>query len=191
MIKTLKAMWQPTIRRGTDLIIAIDTAHGKRTIATGHWPYDVQFAFLEALDIRFETRVKNGKPFPVWTQGPCISFKEGDTLRRRDGTAMVQVRLAQPMGWNAAADAMYEGIVSYDHFEREDGAFVLKERIGGTQMEFLATLAGEADRPVSLGTGTPVAAVACDLPETIVPVTTGGDHSTARPAPAMQQASLF
>ena len=44
------------------------------------WAFILPKAFSSALDISLETRMKNKKPYDVWTQGENFSFKEGDTF---------------------------------------------------------------------------------------------------------------
>ncbi|WP_305845317.1 hypothetical protein [Photobacterium leiognathi] len=58
-------------------------------------------------------RVRNKKKIYRWSQGPIIAFKEGDLIRSRDNKRSVQVRFANPIGWDTDKNDMYYVSVTY------------------------------------------------------------------------------
>ncbi|WP_434145029.1 hypothetical protein [Photobacterium leiognathi] len=78
-----------------------------------HWAFNVGYGFREALDFIFMERVRNKQKVYRWSQGPIIAFKEGDLIRSKDNKRSVQVRFANPMGWDADKNEMYYGSVTY------------------------------------------------------------------------------
>ena len=66
----------------------------------------------------------------VWTQGPILKFKEGDSLTSKDGKICVQVKFANQMGWDTEKGEMYKGAVIYDKtYSRMYLAFIQKQKI--------------------------------------------------------------
>lgn len=105
-----------------------------------HWEYNVPFAFRDTLDIKHEQRMKDKKPYMVWTQGPILSFKKGDLLTARNGRKAVQVQFAKPMGWDASKNEMDEGTVVYDDFNIINGKYIKYRHNTCSQMQFLEML---------------------------------------------------
>ncbi|WP_064602820.1 hypothetical protein [Photobacterium sp. J15] len=102
-----------------------------------HWFFDVGYAFREALDLIFMDRVRNKRRVNLWTQGAIISFKEGDLIRSRCGQRSVQVKYANPMGWDEVKNDMYYGSVTYQESFFESGQSETKH---ATQLDFLSML---------------------------------------------------
>lgn len=147
----LKSMWKKRARRKTALIVpAVTFAQpaGPGSLNNDYWKYSVGFAARDALGLRYQERVKikgRGKDkksykYMVWTQGPILSFQDGDLFKAKDGHTAVQVQYASRMGWDASKDRMHEGSVTYDFFKISDGEWEKPERRHCTQMQFLETL---------------------------------------------------
>ena len=139
-ITLLKSMWGQKARRKVDLISPISVINGKTLFDNSHWHYNVHFSFREAIDIRLEERKNDKKPYLVWTQGPIISFKEGDLIHSNDGCRSVQVKYALPMGWDGSKGEMYEGVVTYSLFENSEGEIHQIGQESCSQMRFLELL---------------------------------------------------
>ncbi len=104
------------------------------------WAFKVTYAFRDALDIKYEERKKDKKPYMVWTQGPLLRFKDGDLIHSKDGCRSVQVQFAQPMGWDSAKNEMYQGSIVYcDYVTRGNSMSKLNDH-SCTQMQFLHLL---------------------------------------------------
>ena len=136
-LEHLKSIWAPKIRRQTILIVPEVTS---KSLHNQHWKFDVLFAFRDALDIQFQRRIKNKKPYWVWTQGPILSFKEGDIIKSRDGKQLVQVQFANPMGWDESKNSMNEGSVMFDEFAVNNDQHTKIRRETCSQMQFLELL---------------------------------------------------
>ena len=137
----LKSMWKEKVRRSTDLIVPFITYEGmKGSLNNLHWFFDVGYHFRDALNIKYEERKKNKKPYMVWTQGPVISFKDGDLINSKDNTIALQVTYASPMGWDESAGVMYQGNVTYKEYAIKDKAYELIRNKTCNQMEFLKIL---------------------------------------------------
>lgn len=137
----LQKMWASKIKRSTDLIVPEVTHEGLNgSLNNEYWFFNVKYAFREALDIKYEERKKNKKPYMVWTQGPILSFKEGDLIHSNDGQRAVQVQFANQMGWDSAKQQMYVGSVSYFEMSVSDGFFNKISEQSCTQMQFLQLL---------------------------------------------------
>jgi len=137
----LKSMWAPKVKRKTELIVPKITYSGMHgSLNNGHWKYRVPYAFRDSLDIKYEKRMKDKIPYMVWTQGPILSFKEGDLLTARDGKKSVQVQYANQMGWDTSKNQMHEGSVVYDEFDINNGKCTKIQRITCSQMQFLQIL---------------------------------------------------
>lgn len=104
------------------------------------------FGFRDALDIKYEERRRNKKPYMIWTQGPILSFKEGDMIHSGDKKRTLQVRYANQMGWDESKSEMNQGSVFYSAYTTSNNEIA---KIGDhtcTQMQFLQLLiAGEYD----------------------------------------------
>ncbi len=145
-IEHLKTMWSKRSKRSLDLIVdAVVYEDGKGRLVNPHWAYDVTYAFRDALDLKFEERVKEKKPYMTWTQGPLLRFKDSDIIHARNGDSVLRVKYANPMGWDDAEDAMYEGSVIYEEYACRDGVHSLTDEGSRTQVEFLARLIGTGD----------------------------------------------
>lgn len=105
-----------------------------------HWFFNVKFSFRDALDLKYEQRQKDNKSYMLWTQGPILDFKTGDTITSRDNKVSVQVQFASPMGWDSTKNSMFEGSVVYDEFKIEKVEYNKVNRIECTQMQFLELL---------------------------------------------------
>ena len=143
----LKSMWGLKIKRTTKLIVPdICFVDGVGTMKTDLWQFKVSFAFRDALDIKYEQRKKNKKPYMVWTQGPIINFKNWDLLKSKDGRREVQIQYANPMGWDASRNEMYQGSVVYDDYTISNNKYTKTDQQICTQIEFLQMLIyGQSD----------------------------------------------
>ena len=137
----LRTMWSSKIKRSTVLIVPTVTYQdGEGSLNNDSWAFKVGYEFRDALDIKYEERKKNKKPYMIWTQGPILSFKEGDMLHSRDEKRTVQVRYANQMGWDEPRAEMHQGSVFYSEYVTS-GISITK--IGDhtcTQMQFLQLL---------------------------------------------------
>lgn len=139
-IELLKSIWKERTSRKNTLIVPVTCDSMSGSLNNEHWYFNVPYAFREALDIRYLRRVKNKIPFMAWTQGPLISFTEGDVLTANNNQTSLQVKFAQSMGWDPALSEMYQGSVVFDEFTIAEGVFIHKQRYSCNQMEFLETL---------------------------------------------------
>lgn len=137
-LELLKSMWAHKVKRNTKLIVSeVTYDQGKGHLNNDHWHFQVPYAFRDALDLKYEQRMKNKKPYMVWTQGPLLRFKDGDVLTSKCGTKAVQVKYANGMGWDTAVDQMYEGSVVFESFDIKDGSYISSGEKNVTQMQFL------------------------------------------------------
>lgn len=147
-IKLLKSLWKKRTKRSSKLIVPTVTSSTPTlsgSLNTDDWAFDVHFAFRDALDISYDERTETKdkkivRRYMLWTQGPIIHFKEGDLIHSMDGKTCVQVKLSNPMGWDQSKDEMYQGIVTFDIFEKSEGKIVPKDSRSTTQMDFLKIL---------------------------------------------------
>ncbi len=112
------------------------------SLNNSHWFFNIGYGFREALDIEYSQRMENKKPVFVWTQGGVIGFKEGDLISSRDGRSAVQVRFANPMGWDEKNESVYEGSVTYDEYSISAGKYTKESEKNCTQMQFLQLMIG-------------------------------------------------
>ena len=100
IIEHLESMWASKISRKTPTIpeVSYDTELSVGSLNNDDWFFKVPYAFREALDLKFEERKKNKKGYMVWTQGPILSFKNGDFFTAKNGSTALQVQFADPMG---------------------------------------------------------------------------------------------
>ena len=156
----LKTLWIPKIPKGCKDQDDIDQEKEQRhervvRLIVGHiswdkqsskgifrdvdWAYDVGYCFREALDLSFDKRFKDKKPFYTWTQGFRIYFKEGDLLTSKKGFPTLQVQQGIPMSWDQESKSVDQGQVSYQLFKNiRYGDIAGIETIN--QMEFLNIL---------------------------------------------------
>lgn len=146
-LEHLRSMWSATVKRATVLIVPQVTYHEQKgSLNNESWAFNVEYAFRDALDIKYEERKKNKKAYMVWTQGPLLSFKEGDMINSRDGNRIVQVRFASQMGWDASKNEMYQGSVVYSEYTPSNNTYLKLNEHTCTQMQFLQLLIhGEYD----------------------------------------------
>ena len=134
----LRSMWGPNIQRSTVLIVPFVTYdNSENSLNNDSWAFKVPYAFRDALDIRYDERKKDKKPYMVWTQGPCLRFKEGDLIHSRNGDRALQIQFASSMGWDVSNNEMYQG--SVDYVEYDSSYTKLGQRVC-SQMEFLELL---------------------------------------------------
>lgn len=137
----LKSMWAAKIKRKLNLIVpkvTYDESEG--SLHNDSWAFKVPYAFRDALDIKFEERIKDKEPYMVWTQGPILNFKEGDMLHSKDGVRAVQILSAAPMGWDSKEAKMNEGAVFYSEYAVAKNSFLKLRDRNCTQMQFLQML---------------------------------------------------
>ncbi|WP_415846650.1 hypothetical protein [Vibrio aerogenes] len=102
-----------------------------------HWAFKVSYAFREALDLRCIERVRKKQKVNLWSQGPLIAFKEGDLLLSRCESKAIQVKYANPMGWDTPKNEMYYGSVIFKIYTINNGSFDFITEGNATQLEFL------------------------------------------------------
>ena len=140
-LELLRKMWVKKARRGTKLIVPEITYIDRQgSLNNDYWAYKVTYAFRSALDIMYQERKKDKKPYMVWTQGPLIAFKEGDVLTSQDASKVLQVNSALPMGWDVSNNKMGEGFVTYTIFNQSEAGLSQAGAQHCTQMQFLELL---------------------------------------------------
>jgi len=142
LLDHLESMWAKKVKRKvpTIPIVSYDTELSAGSLNNDDWYFKVPYAFREALDLKYEERKKNKKGYMVWTQGPVLSFKDGDSFTAKDNKTAVQVQFSNPMGWDSAKDEMYQGSVVFDEFTINNNQFIKIKQHSCSQMEFLKTL---------------------------------------------------
>ena len=140
-LEHLRSMWAAKAKRKTELIVPQVTYDGQeKSLNNDSWVFKVPYSFRDALDIKYEERKRDKKPYMVWTQGPLLSFKEGDLIRSKDERRAVQVRFATQMGWDSGKAEMYQGSVVYSDFAVSGNSFSKLNENSCTQMQFLQLL---------------------------------------------------
>ena len=140
-LEHLKSMWSTKTKRSTKLIIPqVTYKNSIGSLNNDNWFFHVPYAFREALDIKFEERKKDKKSYMVWTQGPIISFKEGDILHSKDKNQTIQIRFANQMGWDTSKEEMYQGSVVYSEYTTSNNTLIKQAEHSCTQMQFLQLL---------------------------------------------------
>ncbi len=140
-LEYLKSMWASKVKRKTNLIIPqVTYVNREGSLNNNHWAYKVSYAFRSALDIMYQERRKDKKPYMVWTQGPLIAFKEGDVLTSQDGSKVLQVRYAKPMSWDTSNNKMDEGFINFTEFEQSTTTLSEAGEHICNQMQFLELL---------------------------------------------------
>jgi hypothetical protein len=141
VLEHLRSMWAEKAKRTTKLIVSSISHEGREgSLENGSWAFKVPYAFRDALDIKYEERQKDKMSYMVWTQGPILSFKEGDLIQAKDGNSSVQVRFAERMGWDVSKAEMYEGSVVYAMYDLSGGPYTKLGEHSCTQMQFLELL---------------------------------------------------
>jgi len=142
-LESLKSMWAKKVKRKTDLIIpkiSYDNEYNIGSLNNENWYFKVPYAFREALDIKYEERKKDKKGYMIWTQGPILSFKDGDSFTAKDNQTSLQVKFSNPMGWDSAKGEMYQGSIVFDEFSMNDQKYIKKNQHSCNQMQFLKIL---------------------------------------------------
>ena len=139
-LEHLKSMWSSKIRKKLDLIVPVSRLEDESELSGEHWFFNVHFAFRSALDINYVERKENKKSYMVWIQGPIFKFKEGDMLHSSDGATILQVKNANPMGWDSSLGSMYEGTILFEVYENIDNKIRKLKSYTCTQMDFLEIL---------------------------------------------------
>ena len=140
-MELLQSMWKQPIRRVTELIVprvTFDLMDG--SLNNKSWFFRVPYAFRDALDIKYEQRIKEKMPYMLWTQGPLLSFSSGDTFKSADGLSALQIDEGTPMAWDTENGVMSLGSVLFKCFSIEDFRYSLKETKNLNQMDFLDLL---------------------------------------------------
>lgn len=140
-IELLQSLWKQPIRRSTKLIVpevTFDLTDG--CLNNESWLFKVPYAFRDQLDIKFEQRIKDKKPYMVWTQGPILNFRLGDTFNSADGLYALQVESVSPMEWDSNLREMSLGSVIFKKYSIDGAKHNLKETLNLNQMEFLDLL---------------------------------------------------
>lgn len=143
-IELLKSLWEKNPNRLTKsktlIVPGISKTQTGWSLNNEHWAYNVGYCFREALGIRLEERKIKGKPTMEWLQAPIIKFKNGDTFIQHDKSHALQVRFANPMGWEPITSTMNLGSIAYTKFKIVDGYYLKMEDKNVTQLEFLEFL---------------------------------------------------
>lgn len=140
-LEHLRSLWAPKIKRTPELIVPRVTYDGREgNLCNDSWSFKVSYEFRDALDINYEERRKDKKPYMVWTQGPLLRFKDGDFLHSKDGGRAAKIRFATPMGWDSTNNEMYQGSVVYLRYSLTGNAFSELDEKSCTQMQFLQML---------------------------------------------------
>ena len=148
-LELLETMWNgPRAERKTELIsvLHLDAEDSVGKIKNDAWIFNVTHAFRDSLDIKYEERKKNKKSYHLWTQGPIISFKQGDFIHSHCGERALQISFSSPMGWDTNKKEMYQGKVTYTEFSIENKKYSEVQEKSCSQMQFLKTLiSGDCD----------------------------------------------
>lgn len=145
-LKHLKTMWPSTdktkIKRelATYPSVYYNSALSQGTLNNDNWCFNVPYTFRDALDIKYEQRIKDKVGSMVWTQGPILKFKMGDNFPAKNNNITLQVQFGDQMGWDRDKNEMYLGSVVFDLFELIDKKYIHKQRYQCNQMEFLELL---------------------------------------------------
>ncbi|MEC8081086.1 MAG: hypothetical protein VX148_06365, partial [Pseudomonadota bacterium] len=163
-VKHLHGLWNQNAdvskaQRSSELIIGAVLRSSETTFQFTHsWAFDAKYAFRDALGLKYETRTASAlKPylltsehdplclshsFSMWTQGPVLDFKQGDSFScRYDKTLSIQVQYSDTMGWDPTQDKLHEGVVNFNVYRRTDsGHTYLESKRVCSQYEFLNIL---------------------------------------------------
>jgi len=143
-ITQLKALWQERTQRSTSLIVPSMSRENSKLIPNdihpSRWHFNIPYAFRDALDIKYEQRKKDKKTYMVWTQGPMLSFHEGDTFTSKNQDCALQIVFATGMGWDTAKNKMYQGSVVFEEFKITNKKYTKVKQHSCDQMAFLEIL---------------------------------------------------
>ncbi|MFK3862589.1 hypothetical protein [Pseudoalteromonas rhizosphaerae] len=145
-LKHLKTMWpsddKSKIKRELAAYPSVyyNSVLSQGTLNNEHWYFNVPYTFRDALDIKYEQRIKDKVGSMVWTQGPILKFKMGDNFPAKNTNISLQVQFGDQMGWDRDKNEMYLGSVVFDLFELIDKKYTYKQRYQCNQMEFLELL---------------------------------------------------
>ncbi|KZN59338.1 hypothetical protein N473_04025 [Pseudoalteromonas luteoviolacea CPMOR-1] len=141
-LESLKSMWSAKVKRKVPTMpqVKYNSELNVGTLDNDDWYFKVPYAFREALDIKFEERKKDKKSYMVWTQGPILSFKDGDTFTAKNQKSALQVRFSNPMGWDPEKNQMYQGSIVFDKFDVSGHKHTKLSQHSCTQMDFLKIL---------------------------------------------------
>lgn len=145
-LKHLKTMWPSAdknkIKRelATYPSVYYNSVKSQGTLNNDNWYFNVPYTFRDALDIKYEQRVKDKVGSMVWTQGPILKFKMGDNFPAKNNNITLQVQFGDQVGWDRDKNEMYLGSVVFDLFELIDKKYIHKQRYQCNQMEFLELL---------------------------------------------------
>ncbi|WED23054.1 hypothetical protein L3Q72_06575 [Vibrio sp. JC009] len=146
IIKTRVSKKKETFDRLKEHLVVPEVSYDRKTMTgdlnNSHWKFKVGYAFRDALDLMYQQRVENKKNVQVWTQGPIIAFKEGDTFESRTGVSL-QVKNAAPMGWDEVKNEMYYGLVRYQAYAPLLRSY--SDTYTCNQLEFLDILIGNRE----------------------------------------------
>lgn len=145
-LKHLKTMWpsdnKSKIKREIATLPSVyfNSALNEGTLNNENWFYHVPYTFRDALDLKYEQRVKDKKPYMIWTQGPILKFKMGDTFSAKKEDHTIQVQFGEQMGWDREKNEMFLGSVVFDLYKHENKKYIFEQRYQCDQMEFLQLL---------------------------------------------------
>lgn len=139
-LEQLRAMWSAKFIRTEDLIVNLTYDDGEGSLNNENWTFNVPYAFRDALDIKYEQRMKKLVPYWTWTQGPLINFKQGDLINSKDGLRAVQVESASQMEWRSSSEEMFQGSVVFSEYSVTNGRYLKLRQQTCTQMQFLELL---------------------------------------------------
>lgn len=142
ILEQLESMWAPKVKRKVPTIpeVKFDSELNVGTLDNNEWYFRVPYAFREALDIKFEERMKDKKGYMIWTQGPILSFKDGDTFAAQNEKSALQVKFSNSMGWDPAKNQMYQGSIVFDRFDVSGYKHTKISQHSCNQMDFLKIL---------------------------------------------------
>ena len=141
-LEHFESMWAPKIKRK---LVTVPTVSYSAELRIGSlnnedWHFKVPYAFREALDLKYEKRMKDKKTYMTWTQGPILKFKNGDSFISKYYKTAIQVQFSSPMGWDSTKNEMYQGSIVFDQFSINDHKYTKLKRYSCSQMEFLKIL---------------------------------------------------
>lgn len=130
--------------KSTELIVpSVEYCPTTRTgnLNNANWEFEVPYAFRDALGLSLDQRFKGKKPYMVWTQGPYIYFKEGDTLSSKLGSVSLTVQMSTPMSRLRGSNSIDFGVVEFKIYKlTSDGKHRYHAIKTMDQYEFLEAL---------------------------------------------------
>ena len=95
------------------------------------WAFTLPKAYSSALDISLETRMKNKKPYDVWTQGENFSFKSGDVFydnvsayTKPWGKALHDLNFSIQITSSESAFGDNPGLLTFDIFHKQKNQLI-------------------------------------------------------------------